>query len=103
MLKQVNSAADGSFLAKIIPGSYTVLAVAQGFDPVTLSQVEIDGSSQLNYGFKLQRAGSGNTLPEKRADRNNPKWVIRSAQTARSIYQNVEGETGVDARNGGSL
>jgi hypothetical protein len=88
LLKQVRSAADGSFLAKILPGTYTVLAVAQGYNPVTLSEVEVDQSAQLVYGFKLQRAGSGNTLPEKRLDRNNPKWVIRSAQTSRSIYQN---------------
>lgn len=92
LLKQVNSAKDGSFLAKIMPGTYTVLAVAQGFNPVTLAEVEVEKSAQLTYGFKLERAGSGNTLPEKRLDRNNPKWVIRSAQTSRSIYQNSEGE-----------
>lgn len=93
LLKQVRSASDGSFLAKIVPGTYTILAVAQGFNPVTLSEVEVDRASQLTYGFKLERVGSGNTLPEKRLDRNNPKWVIRSAQTSRSIYQNTEGET----------
>src|SRR5215203_997351 len=92
VLKQVRSAADGSFIAKILPGTYTIFAVAQGFNPVTLADVEINGASQLVYGFKLERAGSGNTLPEKRVDRNNPKWVIRSAQTSRSIYQNSEGE-----------
>ena len=95
VLKQVRSAADGSFLAKILPGTYTVLAVAQGFNPVTLAAVEVGRSSQLNYGFKLERAGSGNTLPEKKLDRNNPKWVIRAAQTSRSIYQNQEGDDGV--------
>jgi len=97
VLKQVRSAADGSFIAKILPGTYTIFAVAQGFNPVTLADVEINGASQLVYGFKLERAGSGNTLPEKRVDRNNPKWVIRSAQTSRSIYQNTEGETPVTA------
>lgn len=92
LLKQVNSAKDGSFIAKILPGTYTVLAVAEGFNPVTLAEVEVASSAQFTYGFKLERAGSGNTLPEKRLDRNNPKWVIRSAQTSRSIYQNSEGE-----------
>lgn len=91
VLKQVRSASDGSFLAKILPGTYTVLAVAEGFNSVTLSAVEVGRASQLNYGFKLERAGGGNTLPEKKLDRNNPKWVIRSAQTSRSIYQNQEG------------
>ncbi len=91
LLKEVRSAADGSFIAKIIPGTYTVLAVAEGFNPVTLSSIEVGRASQLSYGFKLERAGSGNTLPEKRLDRNNPKWVIRAAQISRGIYQNNDG------------
>src|SRR5687768_10480848 len=95
VLKQVRSAADGSFIARILPGTYTIFAVAQGYNPVTLSDVEVNNASQLNYGFKLERAGSGNTLPERRPDRNNPKWVIRSAQTSRSIYQNTEGDAPV--------
>jgi hypothetical protein len=45
LLKQVRSAANGSFLAKILPGTYTVLAVAQGFNPVTLSTVEVNRSA----------------------------------------------------------
>jgi hypothetical protein len=93
VLKQVRSATDGSFIARILPGTYTIFAVAQGYNPVTLQSVEVNGASQLTYGFKLERAGSGNTLPEKRLDRNSPKWVIRSAQTSRSIYQNTEGES----------
>lgn len=96
LLKQVRSASDGSFLAKIMPGTYTVLAVAQGFNPVTLPTVRVDRSTQLVYGFKLERSGSGNTLPEKKADRNSSKWRIRSAQTSRSVYQTVEGDIPVD-------
>lgn len=92
LLKQVSSARDGSFIAKIVPGTYTVLAVAQGFNPVTLFGVEVARSAELTYGFKLERAGSGNTLPEKRVDRNSSKWRIRAAQSQRSIYQNQEGE-----------
>lgn len=93
LLKQVQSATDGSFLAKILPGTYTVLAVAQGFNPITLSDVEINRSSDLVYGFRLERSGSGNTLPEKRPDRNSSKWRIRAAAMQRSIYQNREGNT----------
>lgn len=92
LLKQVSSARDGSFLAKIVPGTYTVLAVAQGFNPVTLFGVEVVKSAELVYGFKLERAGSGNTLPEKRVDRNSSKWRIRAAQSQRSIYQNQDGD-----------
>ena len=104
LLKQVRSASDGSFLAKIIPGTYKVLAVAEGFNPVTLSDVEVNRSTELIYKFNLERSGSGNTLPEKRADRSNSKWRIRAAQSRRSIYQNTEGETPIDesavAQNG---
>jgi hypothetical protein len=92
LLKQVTSARDGSFIAKIIPGKYTILAVAQGFNPVTILGVEVAKSAELTYGFKLERAGQGNTLPEKRLDRNSSKWRIRAAQSQRSIYQNTEGE-----------
>ena len=46
LLKQVRSATDGSFIARIIPGTYTVLAVAEGFNPVTLAAIEVDRSSQ---------------------------------------------------------
>lgn len=63
LLKQVRSAADGSFLAKIIPGTYTILAVAQGFNSVTLGEVEVNRATELSYGFKLERSGDGNTLP----------------------------------------
>ena len=96
LLKQVRSDSNGSFLAKIIPGTYTVLAVAQGFNPITLSEVEVNRSAELVYGFKLERSGSGNTLPEKRADRNSSKSRIRAAQMNRSIYQNSEGDAPID-------
>ena len=92
LLKQVSSASDGSFLAKILPGTYTVLAVAQGFNPVTLLGVEVGRAAEVNYGFKLERAGSGNTLPEKHLDRNSSKWRIRAAQSQRSIYQHQHGQ-----------
>lgn len=96
ILKQVRSAANGSFLARVVPGAYTILAVAEGFNPVTFAQVQVNRSTELYYGFELERAGSGNTLPEKRADRNNPKWRIRAAQSQRSIYQATEGKTPTD-------
>ena len=96
LLKQVRSAADGSFLAKILPGTYSVLAVAQGFNAVTLAEVEVNRSGELTYGFKLERAGSGNTLPEKRPDRSSAKWTLRSAQMQRSVYQANENGAPID-------
>jgi len=110
LLKQVTSTKKGSFIARMIPGTYTVLAIAQGFNPVTLKEVTVSGSSELVYGFNLEPAGAGNTLPEKRADRFSGRTAIRGAQ--RSIYQAKEGElpveiaeetSGVYAPDGGSV
>src|SRR5688572_19597161 len=42
VLKQVRSSTDGSFLTRILPGTYTIFAVAQGYNPVTLSDVEVN-------------------------------------------------------------
>lgn len=95
-LKQVKSAADGSFLAKILPGTYTVLAVAEGFNPSSVPTVEVTSTTNSVYGFKLERAGGGNTIPERRVDRNNSKWRIRAAHAQRSIYQHGEGDAPVD-------
>ncbi len=97
LLKQVSSATDGSFLAKILPGTYTVLAVAQGFNPVTLLGVEVGRAAEVNYGFKLERSGNGNTLPEKHVDRNSSKWRIRAAQSQRSIYQHGQGKAPIES------
>ena len=63
LLRQARSAADGSYTLRIVPGKYTVLAVAQGFNPATLPQVEVGRASEQDFGFKLAHAGSGNTLP----------------------------------------
>jgi Carboxypeptidase regulatory-like domain len=96
LLKQVRSDAGGGFLAKVAPGTYTVLAVAEGFNPVTLQEVQVNKYAELSYGFKLARSGSGNTLPEKKADRNSSKWRIRAAQLGRSVYQHGEGADPID-------
>jgi hypothetical protein len=97
LLKQVTSGTDGYFLAKVLPGKYTVLAVAQGFNPVRILGVEVGRASEVTYGFNLERAGSGNTLPEKRGDKNSSKWRLRAAQMQRSIYQNREGKDPITA------
>lgn len=92
LLKQVTAGRDGSFLARVVPGTYTVLAVAQGFNPSYIFGVDVGRSTEITYGFKLERAGNGNTLPEKRLDKNSSKWRIRAAQMQRAIYQNQEGD-----------
>src|SRR5205823_1118086 len=87
LLKQVRSAMDGSFMAKVLPGKYTVLAVAEGYNATTVSEVQINRATEINYGFKLERSGNGNTLPEKKRDRNSIKNRTRAAVIERSIYQ----------------
>ncbi|MBK8149416.1 MAG: TonB-dependent receptor [Acidobacteria bacterium] len=96
LVKQVRSATNGSFLAKVLPGTYKLLAVAQGFNPISLSEVEVNRSGEFVYKFSLERAGSGNTLPEKRGDRNSSRWSIRASAIRNSVYQNTEGETPID-------
>jgi hypothetical protein len=95
-MREVRSATDGSFIAKVLPGTYKVLAVAVGYNPMTLSEVQVNSASELHYGFKLERSGNGNTLPEKRADRESSKWRIRAAQNRRSVYQAQEGTAPID-------
>lgn len=90
LLKQVTASKKGRFFAKIVPGTYTILAVAQGYNPVTLEKVKVGRAAEISYGFSLERAGKGNTLPEKRADSKSPRTAIRAAR--RSIYQADEGE-----------
>lgn len=98
LLKQVDTAANGSYSLKLWPGTYTILAVAEGFNPTTLDSVKVASSADINYAFKLVKAGAGNTLPEKRADRNSSKWRIRGATLGRSIYQNQDGDAPVEEK-----
>ncbi len=101
LLKQVTASKTGRFFTKIVPGTYTVLAVAQGFNPFTVEKVEVGRASELVYGFKLERAGSGNTVPEKRADRKSAKWAVRASR--RSIYQIDQGTAGVSGETTADL
>jgi hypothetical protein len=96
VLKQVRSFSDGSFMAKVLPGKYTVLAVAQGFNAETVQEVQINRSTELNFGFKLERVGSGNTLPEKTGRSGDSRNRIKGAYSRRSIYQNQEGKEPID-------
>ena len=94
-VKVTRSAADGTFSTRISPSRYLLRAFAEGFNPVTFSAVQVGPSDELTYRFNLEPIGQGRTLPERRADRNDPKWRLRSAQNRRSIFQMNEGEDGV--------
>ena len=91
VVKQTRSAADGSFTTRVAPGRYVLSAIAQGFDAVTFTAVQVNPSDELIYRFNLVPLGQGRTAPERRADRNDPKWSLRAAQTRRSIFQANEG------------
>jgi hypothetical protein len=92
VLKQTRSDAAGRFSARISPGRYGIRAIAAGFNEVVFSSVEVRASQELVYRFNLEPVGSGKTLPERRKDRDDVKWTLRSAQTRRSIFQAQEGE-----------
>ncbi|MGB9177974.1 MAG: carboxypeptidase regulatory-like domain-containing protein [Pyrinomonadaceae bacterium] len=90
--KETRSAPDGSFTARIAPGRYSVRAIADGFSEVLFPSAQINPSDQLVYRFNLEPVGQGRTAPERRNDRDNVKWRLRSANSRRSIFQAGEGE-----------
>jgi hypothetical protein len=92
VIKQTRSDAAGRFSTRISPGRYGIRAIAAGFNEVIFSDVEVRASQELVYRFNLEPIGSGKTLPERRKDREDVKWTLRSAQTRRSIFQAQEGQ-----------
>ena len=91
VIKEIKTSADGRFTAKIAPGRYSIRAIAEGFNAVAFASVEVRASQELIYRFNLEPIGSGKTLPERRKDREDVRWILRSAQTRRSIFQVQEG------------
>ena len=88
--KQTRTAADGTFTARIAPGRYLLTALAEGFNATTFNAVQVNPSDELIYRFNLEPIGQGRTMPERRNDRNDTKWRLRSAQNRRSVFQNNE-------------
>jgi hypothetical protein len=85
--KQTSTAPDGTFTARVFPGKYLLTAIAEGFREVSFNSVQVNPSDEISYRFNLEPLGAGRTAPERRADRNDPKWKLRSAANARSIFQ----------------
>lgn len=88
--KQTRTASDGTFTARIVPGRYLLTALADGFNAITFNAVQVNPSDELIYRFNLEPLGQGRTTPERRNDRNDPKWRLRSTQNRRSIFQHDE-------------
>jgi hypothetical protein len=91
IVSESQSAADGSFIARVVPGRYLLRALAEGFNPATFTAIEVGPSTELVYRFNLQPTGEGRTTPERRADRNDPKFKLRSQQARRSIFHAGDG------------
>jgi hypothetical protein len=83
---------QGKFVAKVTPGRYGIKAIASGFNEVAFAAVDVKAAQELVYKFNLEPVGYGNTLPERRRDRDDVKWTLRSVHTRRSIFQAGEGE-----------
>ena len=92
VVKHTTTDRSGNFIAKVLPGRYGIKANANGFGEVAFNAVDVKAQQELVYRFNLEPVGYGNTLPERRRDRDDVKWTLRSAQTKRSIFQVREGE-----------
>lgn len=90
--KEAMTDSQGNFFARVLPGRYGIRAIATGFNAVIFASVEVRASQELVYRFNLEPVGAGKTLPERRRDRDDVKWTLRSAQNRRSIFQIQEGE-----------
>jgi hypothetical protein len=91
-VKHTTTDKNGNFIAKVLPGRYGIKAIAYGFNEVLFTAVDVKAQQELVYRFNLEPVGYGNTLPERRRDRDDVKWTLRSAQNKRSIFQVREGE-----------
>jgi hypothetical protein len=92
VIKQTRSDDQGRFTTRVSPGRYGIRAIAEGFNAVVFNSVEVRASQELVYRFNLEPVGTGKTLPERRKDREDVRWTLRSSQTRRSIFQAQEGE-----------
>jgi predicted ester cyclase len=91
--KQTSTSPDGSFTARVLPGKYLLTAIAEGFNSVSFNSVQVNPSDEISYRFNLEPLGQGRTAPERRADRNDPKWRLRAARSSGSIFhQNERGD-----------
>jgi hypothetical protein len=92
VVKETKSNADGTFAARVTPGRYLIRALADGFTPATFTSVQVGPSTELVYRFNLQPVGEGRTAPERRPDRNDPKFRIRASQVRRTIFNAGDAE-----------
>ncbi|HJS23504.1 MAG TPA: carboxypeptidase-like regulatory domain-containing protein [Pyrinomonadaceae bacterium] len=91
-IKEARTDRQGNFIAKVLPGRYGIKAIANGFSEVVFTSVDVKAQQELVYRFNLEPVGFGNTLPERRRDREDVKWTLRSGHQRRSVFNVQEGE-----------
>ncbi len=91
-VKEARTDKQGNFTAKVSPGRYGIKAIANGFSEVAFAAVDVKPAQELVYRFNLEPVGYGNTLPERRRDRDDVKWTLRSTYPRKSIFHADEGE-----------
>jgi len=91
-VKEARTDKQGNFITKVLPGRYGIKAIANGFSEVVFTEVDVKAQQELVYRFNLEPVGYGNTLPERRRDREDVKWTLRSVHGKRSVFQVNEGE-----------
>jgi hypothetical protein len=92
VVKETYTAADGSFSARIPAGKYSLKAVAAGFSEVLFQSVQVNPSAEIAYRFNLEPANSPRTLVNQRNDKDSVKWILRTEQSRKSIFQANEGQ-----------
>jgi len=91
-LKKTVVTATGEYSSKLAPGSYTLVAIATGYES-GISKIDLKGSEEVVSRFNLLPAGQGRTLPERKGNRSDVMWAIRAAQLRRSVFQLTEEDT----------
>ncbi|HKQ72426.1 MAG TPA: carboxypeptidase-like regulatory domain-containing protein [Blastocatellia bacterium] len=92
--KEVKSArtdTQGRFSAGVTPGTYLLRAMAEGFRPQLSSRLNLNRPAKTNYDFRLR---SDDTLPQRRGDSDDYRWISRSID--RHIMKVWEGDSEED-------
>jgi len=74
-IKSARTDGQGRFLTGVVPGIWTVRAMAEGFIP-KFTRLVLNRSAKTSYDFQLK---SDNTLVQKRGDSDNYRWISLSA------------------------
>ena len=84
-VKEARTDKQGNFIAKVSPGRYGIKAIASGFSEVVFAAVDVKPSQELVYRFNLEPVGYGNTLPERRRDREHHSFLDEGSRRAGAV------------------